>query len=166
MEQVETKVKFNQVIFISDFRGFTPQDKDGKPICKFSPFAVSHPQRGQISKGHYICFDEKIYEKLMWFMDNTTQKTMRIVKKLPRDTNAEGNVLKGVATGIAGDVPAHQLTTLDDEGMGLVRELGQIETKYYTTDSNYLTFKGNIREASQKKIADRVKFIKNKLNLD
>ena len=102
----------------------------------------------------------------MWFIDNTTQKTMRIVKKLPRDTNAEGNVLKGVATGIAGDVPAHQLTTLDDEGMGLVRELGQIETKYYTTDSDYLIFKGNIREASQKKIADRVKFIKNKLNLD
>ena len=99
-------------------------------------------------------------------MEETTQKTMKIVKKLPRDTDAKGNVLRGVATGIGGDVQPESLQSMDDEDMGLLRELGRLETKYFTTESNYEKFKGNIREASQKKITSRVKFIKAKLKLD
>lgn len=164
MEQVETKTTFNPVIFVSDFRGFQPLDDKGKPICRFSPFAISHPSQGQISKGHYICRDEKIYDKLVWFMENTTQKSMKIVKKLPRDTNKNGMILKGVATGIQAD--AQNLQTMDKEEVALIRELGQIENKYFTEDSDFTKFKGNIREASQKKINDRVKYIKQTLKMD
>lgn len=164
MEQVETK--FAPVIFISDFRGFIPQDKKGKPICRFSPFAVNHPEKGQISKGHYICRTEKIYDKLIWFMDNTRQKTMKIVRKLPRDTDAKGMVLRGVATGIQGDFQTPNLQTMDKEDVALIRELGQIENKYFTVDSDYTKFKGNIKEASQKKINDRVRYIKTTLKMD
>ncbi len=166
MEQVATKKKFNPIIFVSDFRGFTPQDKKGKPICRFSPFAVNHPEKGQISKGHYICRDEKIFNRLQWFMDNTRQKSIKIVKKLPRDTNAQGMILRGVATGIQGDPQAPDLQTMDKADVALVRELGQIENKYFTEDSQFTKFKGNIREASQKKINDRVKYIKQTLKMD
>jgi hypothetical protein len=165
MEQVITKKSFNPIIFVSDFRGFTPQDQDGKPICRFSPFAVDHPEKGQISKGHYICRDEEIYDKLVWFMNNTRQKSMKIVKKLPRHTDANGMILRGVATGIAGDKQPN-LQTLDQEDMALLRQLGQLENKYYTEDSGFTKFKGNIREDSRERITERVTNIKNKLKMD
>jgi hypothetical protein len=162
MDNVETKQDFKPVIFISDFRGFTPQDKDGKPICRFSPFAVDHPEKGQISKGHYICRDEKIFEKLKWFMDNTRQKSMKIVKRLPRSTDRQGMILQGVATGIQGE----EVRRMNDDDLALMRELGQIENKYFTEDSGFQEFKGNIRQASRTKITDRVNYIKKQLNMD
>ena len=107
-----------------------------------------------------------LFAELEWFIENNRQKAMKVVKKLPRDTNAQGMILKGVATGIQGDPQAPDLQTMDKADVALVRELGQIENKYFTEDSQFTKFKGNIREASQKKINDRVKYIKQTLRMD
>ena len=158
--EIETQKEFKPVIFVSEFKGFSPMDDEGV-ICRFTPFHILHPVVGRTSKGHYLCRDEKIYKRLLDFPGYT--KSYKIVKRLPASTSEGGTIItSGVSTADGGMIKIG----LSDEHRGMLRELGSIEAKYFTEDSNYKTFKGNIKEGSRDSVIKRVEYIKNELNID
>jgi hypothetical protein len=166
-EEVKTKEKFTPVIFISEYRGLTVMDEAGKIICRFSPFMTMHPKRGEISKGHYLCTKRSVFNKLTEVDEDGRSKygfnkIFKITKKLLLRTDKFGNVMRGVAT--AG---ANQKGVMDmnEEERGMLRLLGQLQAKYFTEDSNYLVFKGNVKESAQNRVNSQMNEIKNKLGI-
>lgn len=146
-------------IFVSEFRGFQPFGEDGKPICRFTPFAIMHPDVGWISKGHYVCAKEEIFNKLVNF--SGFGKSYKLVKKLPFRTDSRGMIInRGVNA--SGD---KNITEYTDEQRKLLRELHHLEAKYYTEGSNFAEFKANIKDETQNKITSRVNYIKKELGV-
>lgn len=156
MNTENTKEKFTPKIFVSNARGYSPQDNEAEPvICKFTPFKISHPVKGDIDAGHYFCLDEKIYDRLMAHPD--LNKGFRLVKKLPSRTNSAGQVVSGVVTG--GQETVRELS--DDERM-MARELGNLEAKFLTEEGN---LKGNVKKDSGEKALARIQQIKTALRI-
>jgi hypothetical protein len=154
----ETKKKFKPIVFISEARGLQPMDEKGKPICKFTPFSVTHPDKGQISKGHYVCVKKAIYDKLTAVDEDGKplygfNKDYKQAKnnKLPRETNRFGMIIRGVNTASSGK----SLSEMNETERLMIRELGQLEAKYYTEESKYTVFKGNIKDQATKDGVDR-----------
>ena len=152
------------VIFISEYRGLGVLGDDPeatKPICKFTPFSVLHPTYGQISKGHYVCTTLEIFNQLI--EHPALDRGYKIVKRLPRETDRLGNVIiRGVATGTG-----KLVTELTEEQRGMYRTLTHLEAQYFTKDSGYKVFKGNIKtEQTKDRIMEEIDSIKNTLNLE
>ena len=148
------------VIFMSEYKGLgILEDKNPKPICRFTPFAVMHPTYGQISKGHYVCVTKEIFDKLIKHagMDSS----YRIVKKLPRETDRMGNIIDR-DTGGSG----RMLNELNDEERQMYRSMTHLEAQYFTKGSGYTVFKDNIRkEETKDRVMAQINTIKAKLNL-
>ena len=148
------------VIFMAEARGLGVLDDQPKPVCKFTPFSVLHPTYGAISKGHYVCTTKEIFERLI--NHPSMDKAYKIVKRLPRETDRTGNViLRGVATG-----GGREIIELNEEERGMLRKLVEIEARYFTKESDYTMFKGNIKtEDTKNRVMKEMERIKNKLNL-
>lgn len=151
------------VIFISEYRGLgvlSEDPKATKPICKFTPFSVLHPTYGQISKGHYVCTTKEVFDLLV--NHPALDRGYKIVKRLPRETDRLGNVImRGVATGAG-----RELHELNEEQRGQYRQLTHLEAQYFTKESNYSAFKGNIKtEATKDRVMREIETIKKQLNL-
>ena len=151
------------VIFISEYRGLgvlSEDPKATKPICRFTPFSVLHPTFGAISKGHYVCTTKEVFDILV--EHPALDRGYKIVKRLPRETDRLGNVImRGVSTG--GGRELHELT---EEQRGMLRHLTHLEAQYFTKDSNYTMFKGNIKtEAKKEAVMLEISGIKKQLNL-
>lgn len=148
------------VVFISEYRGFQLLEDARDPICTFTPFAVLHPTYGQISKGHYLCTSKKVFDKMV--NHPAMDKSYRIVKKLPRETDRRGNV---IIRDTASD-SRRELHELSEEERGLYRQLVEMEAKYFTKGSDYTIFKDNIKnEETKTRIYRDIDTIKKKLNL-
>ena len=150
------------VVFISEHRGLTVwQANEREPVCRFTPFSVLHPTFGQISKGHYLCKSKKIFDYLI-DKDHGLDKSYKIVKKLPRETDRSGNIIE-THNHNDGKKALHEL---NDEERLLYRELVDMEARYFTKESKYAEFKGNIKNDETKNtITRRMDAIKTKLQL-
>lgn len=153
----------NPVIFISEYRGLgvlSEDPKATKPICRFTPFSVLHPTYGQISKGHFVCTTLETFEILI--NHPALDSGYKIVKRLPRETDRLGNVImRGVATG-----GGKQLIELTEEQRGAYRHLTHLEAQYFTRESKYTIFKGNIKaEATKDRVMKEIDSIKSELKL-
>lgn len=150
------------ILFISEYRGLRVWEAgQKKPVCTFTPFALMHPTYGQISKGHYLCKSKKVFEYLIED-GHGLDKSYRIVKKLPRETDRKGNV---IITHRDNDT-RKELHELNDEERLLYRELVEKEARYFTKESNYTVFKDNIKsEETKNRIERRMSAIRNTLNL-
>jgi len=149
------------VLFISEFRGFKLlEDGWRDPVCTFTPFSVLHPTYGQISKGHFFCTSKKVFDLMV--NHRAMDKSYRIVKRLPRETDRRGNViLKDFNSD--GRKELHELS---EEERGLYRALIEMEAKYYTKDSGYTVMKESIKNESTKdRISRDINTIRAKLNL-
>lgn len=148
------------VLFISEFRGFKLlADNMRKPICTFTPFSVLHPTFGAISKGHFLCNSKKTFELMV--NHPAMDKSYRIVKKLPRETDRRGHVIIR-DRGSAG----RHLHELTEEERKLYRALVEMEARYFTKGSDYTVFKENIKsEETKTRIANDMNTIRKKLNL-
>ncbi len=164
---LEKKTKYQllekPVIFISEYRGLgvlSEDPKATKPVCRFTPFSVLHPTFGAISKGHYVCTTKEVFDILV--EHPALDRGYKIVKRLPRETDRLGNViLRGVATG-----GGRELHELNEEQRGMLRHLTHLEAQYFTKDSNYTMFKGNIKtEAKKEAVMLEISGIKKQLNL-
>lgn len=150
------------IVFISEHRGLAIwKSGEREPVCRFTPFSVLHPTFGQISKGHYLCRSKKVFDYLI-AEDHGLDKSFRIVKRLPRETDRSGNII---------DTQNHNdgkkaLHELNDEERLLYRELVDSEARYFTKESNYTVFKGNVKsEETKNTILRRMDAIKAKLQL-
>lgn len=162
-KKTKEQILVSPVIFISEYRGLgvlSDDPKATKPICKFTPFSVLHPTYGQISKGHYVCTTLETFETLI--AHPALDSGYKIVKRLPRETDRLGNVImRGVATGAG-----KQLIELTEEQRGMYRHLTHLEAQYFTKESKYTIFKGNIKaEATKDRITKEMDAIKDQLNL-
>ncbi len=151
------------VIFISEYRGLgvlSEDPKATKPVCRFTPFSVLHPTYGAISKGHYVCTTKEVFDILIGHP--ALDRGYKIVKRLPRETDRLGNVImRGVSTG-----GGRELHELNEEQRGMLRHLTHLEAQYFTKESNYSVFKGNIKtEATKNRIMEEMGDIKKQLNL-
>jgi len=151
------------VIFVSEARGLTIwKANEREPVCRFTPFAVLHPTFGQISKGHYLCKSKKVFDYLVE-RDHGLDKSYRIVKRLPRETDRQGNIVEpNYAT--SGKKTLQELN--DDERL-LYRQLVDMEARYFTKESNYTVFKGNIKsEETKANIQRQMDAIKKLINVE
>lgn len=150
------------VIFIAEPRGLAIwKSGEREPVCRFTPFAVLHPVYGQISKGHYVCRSKKVFDYLIQ-KEHGLDRSYRIVKRLPRETDREGNV---VEPNYAND-GKKTLQQLNDEERLLYRQLVDMEARYFTKESNYTVFKGNIKsEETKASIQRQMDTIKKTLNV-
>jgi hypothetical protein len=151
------------VIFISEYRGLgvlSDDPKATKPVCRFTPFSVLHPTFGAISKGHYVCNTKEVFDILI--EHPALDRGYKIVKRLPRETDRHGNVImRGVSTG-----GGKELHELNEEQRGMFRHLTHLEAQYFTKESNYTMFKGNIKtESTKDRVMKEMDNIKNQLNL-
>ena len=148
------------VIFVSEYRGLGVLSADGtKPICRFTPFAVMHPTKGQISKGHYLCMTKEIFDQLISHAG--MNKSYVIIKRLPRETDRRGNILTR-----AGNDGKRELHELNEDERNLYRQLTHLEAQYFTKESNFTEFKDNIRkDETKQKIRNEVNTIKRQLKL-
>ncbi len=126
-------------------------------ICRFTPFSITHPKYGDISKGHYTCTDPEILERLK--EHPAFERDYRIVKKLPHRTNDRGMIMRGVVT--ADSKRPADLT--DDELHQLSRELGNLEAKYFTQEGDLLA---SVKPATGERVVKRLKYLKQKLNVE
>ena len=163
-EVLEPRTKYHllekPVIFMSEARGLGVLDDQPKPVCRFTPFSVLHPTYGAISKGHYVCNTKEIFDRLI--NHASFDRAYKIVKRLPRETDRLGNVImRGVATGTG-----RELIELSEEERGMLRSLVEMEARYFTKESEYTVFKGNIKtEDTKNRVIKEMERIKNKLNL-
>lgn len=171
---METQKEFKPVIFVSEYTGLQLMEeggnflsnKSGKPV-RFTPFSISHPKYGDISKGHYLCKDQETYDKLVAYPEfkkaGTGSGSYKIVRKLPFRTNEAGMIItQGVSTADGGV----NKVDFSDEHRVMLRELGSIEAKYFTEDSEYKVFKANIKEGSRDSVSKRVEYIKKELHIN
>lgn len=161
--KTKQQVLVSPVIFISEYRGLgimSDDPKATKHICRFTPFSVLHPTYGQISKGHYVCTTLETFEILI--AHPALDRGYKIVKRLPRETDRLGNIiLRGVATG-----GSKLITELNEEQRGMLRRLTHLEAQYFTKDSDYKVFKGNIKtESTKDRVQKEMDIIKDQLNL-
>ena len=163
-EVLEPRTKYHiltkPVIFMSEARGLGVLDDQPKPICRFTPFSVLHPTYGAISKGHYVCRTKEIFDRLI--SHPSFDRAFKIVKRLPRETDRTGNViLRGVATG-----SGREIVELNEEERKMLRSLVEMEARYFTKESDYTSFKGNIKtDDTKNRVMKEMERIKNKLNL-
>jgi len=167
------KKEFKPVIFVSEYTGLGLMEEDGnfilnefnKPV-RFTPFSISHPKYGDISKGHYLCKNKETYDKLVnhpgFKKAGAGSGSYKIVKRLPFRTNDAGMIVQGVSTADGGINKA----SLGDEQRNMLRELGSLEAKYFTEESGHKTFKANIREDSRDGVSKRIEYIKSELDIN
>lgn len=164
---LEKKTKYQllekPVIFISEYRGLgvlSEDPKATKPVCRFTPFSVLHPTFGAISKGHYVCVTKEVFDILV--EHPALDRGYKIVKRLPRETDRLGNVImRGVSTG-----GGREMHELNEEQRGMYRHLVHLEAQYFTKESNYSMFKGNIKtEATKDRVMKEIEGIKSELKL-
>lgn len=150
------------VVFIAEPRGLAIwKTGEREPVCRFTPFAILHPVYGQISKGHYLCRSKKVFDYLI-DPEHGLDKSYRIVKQLPRETDREGNIVEPHYTD-NGKKTLQQLT--DDERL-LYRQLVDMEARYFTKESGYTIFKGNVKsEETKAGIQRQMDNIKKTLNI-
>lgn len=150
------KKEFTPKIFVSDYRGYSPQDNEKEPvICVFSPFKVTHPVKGEIDAGHYLCKDEVTYNRLKQHPDYG--KGFKEVRKLPSRTQSSGSVISGVVTG-----GQDEAKPLSDEERLLLRELGHLEAKFLDEDGK---IKRNVKKEAGDKAMNRIKDIRKQFNI-
>ena len=170
------KKKFEPVLFIAEYRGYQPMDGLGKPkdkgiICRFTPFSIVHPDRGKISKGHYRCTRQDIYDRLMNFGKNPDMdmddpenrgaygKDYKIVKKLPRETDGSGMIIvRGVAT-------VSPQYSMDDKQRDGLRELGRLQARHYTEGSGYKEFKVGTKKATREAVTREINQLTSELGI-
>lgn len=159
-EQRKETALTHPVLFISEYKGLSVSDSEGI-VCRFSPFAVNHPTYGQISKGQYACHTKETFDRLI--EHPAMDKSYMVVRRLPRETDRSGNVLRREGTGGQG----RRVHELNDADRGMYRQLIHLQAQYFTKDSNYTEFKGNVKsEGTKDRVMKQIDSLQRKLNLE
>lgn len=156
--RAETAIE-SPIIFISEYKGYQVSDDEGI-ICRFSPFSVNHPTFGQIAKGQYVCHTKETFDRLI--NHPALDSDYVIVKRLPRETDRSGNILHKQPQGSGRGI--HEL---DEKQRAKYRRLVHLEASYFTKESDYKQFRGNVKsEATKDRVLREMDAIRNELQLE